>query len=504
MVTIRLGALAALLAALPIQEPRQPSQYDRDLRSCQAEVKQLRDQLTVQRREYKELEGRIDECQTANRELRSKLGQAGRGDGDAQPPQDCRRLEARLKECETARSNLAKENKDLSNKLAQAGRGGGDEKLRQDYRNLSQEFKNLEGRFDECQSARNNLAAANRDLNKRLAEAGRPAGDFEAQFRTAQATAERYRTQNAALLSEKNQIAGQLADLGRRRDELDRQLQTANLSLQQSRDEIARLSAFRAGQSSTGASGGGSSSQPSQNPGDAQIDRSSARPASHNVGAVLLRSKTSTPQQQQKESETRTWSYDEGGKRHVIRELVIGTLELTYETSIAPGTKVPMEATFTPHPILQRAPDRATEDPILWYIELRFESTRIAGNYNKARSGKPQQRELNPQGGKETWDWELTAPEDFNQDKSAVIVDAGYKEPGLEKEWLPDIAREPLVLSEKETPGAFAVAFRLLKENLTYALGLVSVIFGIWATYVSVKKGKLEVRLKEMELQPKS
>jgi hypothetical protein len=500
MVTMKLGALVALLAAaLTIQLQRQPSPDDRDSQSCQAEVKKLRDQLAGQRREYKELEGRFSECQTANRELRSKLGQAGRGDGDERPTQDCRRVEARLKECESARDKLAKENRDLSNKLAQAGRGDGDERLRQDYKNLRQEFKNLEGRFDECQNARNNLATLNRDLNNKLSQGtSGPSREFEERLRTAQETANRYRTQNAALVREKDQLAGQLADLGRRRDELDRQLQTANLNLQQSRDEVARLSGSTASQRSgdSRSATGESSSQSGEN------DQSSVRPASHNVGAILLRSKTSNPQPQ-KESETTSWSYEEGGKRHVIRELVIGTLELTYETSIAPGTKVPMEATFTPHPILQRAPNQATVDPILWYIELRFESTRITGNYNKGRSGKPQQRELNPQGGKETWDWELVAPEDFNQDKSAVIVDAGYKEPGSEKEWLPDIAREPLVLSEKETPGAFAVAFRLLKENLTYALGIVSVIFGIWATYVSVKKGRLEVRLKEMELQPK-
>ena len=503
MVAIKLGALAAILAALPLQVERQPAPYDRDLRSCQAEVKQLRGQLAEQRRDYKSLEARFNESEIArdnltkeNRELSSKLAQAGRGDGDSRPTQDCRRLEARLKECETARNNLAKENKDLSNKLAQAGRGEGDEKLRQDYRNLRQEFKNLEGRFGECQTERNNLAATNRDLNKKLAQGtGGPTSNFEAQFRTAQATAERYRIQNAALLREKDLLAVQLADLGKRRDELDRQLQTANLNLQQSRAELA---AFRAGQQGSTGPGEAGSSQ-----GDTQNDGSPKRPASNNVGAILLRSKTSNPQQQQAESETLTWSYDEGGKRHVIRELVIGTLELAYETSLAPGAKVPMEATFTPHPILQRRPGQPTEDPTLWYIELRFESTRINGNYNKARSGKPQLRELNPLGGKETWDWELIAPEDFNQDKSSVIVDAGYREPGSEQEWLRDIAREPLVLSEKETPGAFAAAFTFFKENLTYALGIVSIIFGIWATYVSVKKGKLEVRLKEMELQPK-
>src|SRR6185503_481654 len=223
MVAIKLGALAAILAALPLQVERQPAPYDRDLRSCQAEVKQLRGQLAEQRRDYKSLEARFNESEIArdnltkeNRELSSKLAQAGRGDGDSRPTQDCRRLEARLKECETARNNLAKENKDLSNKLAQAGRGEGDEKLRQDYRNLRQEFKNLEGRFGECQTERNNLASANRDLNKKLAQGtGGPTSNFEAQFRTAQATAERYRIQNAALLREKDLLAVQLADLGK-------------------------------------------------------------------------------------------------------------------------------------------------------------------------------------------------------------------------------------------------------------------------------------------------
>src|SRR5262245_14303004 len=287
MVTVKLGALAALLAALPIQVQRQPSPYERDPRSCQAEVKQLRDQLASQRREFKDLEGRFGECQTArdnlateNRDLNRKLTQQRRDDSEPQTSRECRRLEAQLKDCESARDKLAKENRDLSNKLAQGGRGEGDERLRR-------ELKKLESNLSDCQTERNNLAAANRDLNKRLSS-----GDFEERLRTAQAAAERYRTQYAALQREKEQLAGQVNEVSRHRDDLDRQLQAANLSLQQTRAELA---AFRSGQQGSSGTGETGSSE-----GNTQTDGSSRRPASHNVGAILLRAKTSSPQQTQK------------------------------------------------------------------------------------------------------------------------------------------------------------------------------------------------------------
>src|SRR5262249_21518472 len=45
-------------------------------------------------------------------------------------------------------------------------------------------------------------------------------------------------------------------------------------------------------------------------------------------------------------------SYEEDGRIHEIRELVIGTLEISYEKEQKANEKFPLKATFTPHPII--------------------------------------------------------------------------------------------------------------------------------------------------------
>ncbi len=196
--------------------------------------------------------------------------------------------------------------------------------------------------------------------------------------------------------------------------------------------------------------------------------------------------------------------YEENGKVHVIRELVIGTLQTVYDKAVKPGDKFPLKAIFKPHPII--APGTlqqpASEENISWFIELQYKPQKSQATYDQGQSGqKTARREIDPRGGEETWNWSVVSPPSFESDKSDLIVYAEYQigaQPGSQPK---DIVHEEILFKQIIEPGSISRGFAWLKENLTYLLGTITVLVGIWATWIKTKKDKLELRLKEKESQ---
>jgi hypothetical protein len=295
---------------------------------------------------------------------------------------------------------------------------------------------------------------------------------------------------------------------------LQQQLGAANLELTQSRSDNARLLATKTNldlqvaelERQMKVAGVTVSKQPIPNPPTSPPPKDDKRGApadlAYSPQALLKWSRTTLQEHSFGKEGRADLSYEKDGKTHHVRELVIGTLETEYDAKVRPGTSFPVKATFTPHPIM-RIPHAA--DLYAWHLELDYQSSRIKDvQYNTEKSGrKARRREIVLDGPAETWVWELTAPADFQKDRSDIIVYAGYSIPNQEPEMM-DITREPVELTEKETPSAFALALAFIKDNLTYILGLISVLVAIWATLISIKKGRLEVKLKEMELAPKA
>lgn len=198
-----------------------------------------------------------------------------------------------------------------------------------------------------------------------------------------------------------------------------------------------------------------------------------------------------------------TWSYDADGKTHVITELVIGTLKTEYEKEVKPGSDYQLKATFEPHPILNpRRVEGSSAEDVKWYMELSYLSNKIKFVYDPELSGrKEQRREIQVSNQKETWGWKISPPANFEKDKSEIVVYAGYKLASEEKP-LEDLDRLSVEISEKEVPGTFTVFWGFIKDNLSYILASIGTILGIWLTYVSIQKSRLEVKLKELELSP--
>lgn len=218
---------------------------------------------------------------------------------------------------------------------------------------------------------------------------------------------------------------------------------------------------------------------------------------------VLNLAKVQGLEKAQKGEAGATWSYDADGKTHVITELVIGTLKTEYEKEVKPGTDYQLKATFEPHPILNpHRVEGSSADEVRWYMELSYLSNKIKFAYDPELSGrKEQKREIQVSNQKETWGWKITPPANFEADKSEIIVYAGYKLANEEKP-LEDLDRLSVEINEKEVPGTLSVIWGFIKDNLSYILATIGTILGIWLTYVSIQKSRLEVKLKEVELSP--
>src|SRR5215216_5235594 len=205
-------------------------------------------------------------------------------------------------------------------------------------------------------------------------------------------------------------------------------------------------------------------------------------------GELFSLAKTSQEESQQGDLPVAT-TYEENGKKYIIRDLVIGTLKLEYDKNVHPGEKVTLKAAFIPHPVLNldNLPP-ASEEKTIWYMKLEYNSQKSKVSYNELESGnKPQSRIINPRAGEEVWAWDIVAPKEFRLDSSDLFMHIGYKL-GNQNDNIS--IREKVEFSEITVPGLWSKAVTAIKDNLTYILGVLSAIIGIYAAIVSTQKTK--------------
>lgn len=478
-----------MVLVFPLGSPntQKSGECERDLAQCQAMVKQLNDQLRGSEKSIGSLKQQLNEARLESEKWRQAY-QAIANAGS----KDCEQQIASAKlEAERYCGGLSKQVADLRNRLADSSKALNDckaaaqkesERWKQENAKNLAEIANLKKQVDALHSG---PAELEKQLNAAKQEAERYRGDFE------QLSAQNndLKTRYSNLNSEVSNLNNQILNLTRSRDSLQQQMGVASQDLNRLRSENSRLSATNS----------------NLNRQVAELERGlwGAR-VPYNPQALLTLSKPIDDHSvENRDRACRTCEKD--GKLHVTTELVIGTLETIYDPIVRPGKSFPVKARFTPHPILNVPQSATLADPITWSLELRYYSIGITDvRYDTEMSGmKAPIRKIKLDGSTETWGWQVTAPANFQKDLSEITVYAGYSLSN-EDPTLMDITREPVNLTEKETPGAFSVAIAFTKDNLTYILGVISVLVAIWATLISIKKGKLEVRLKEMELAPKA
>jgi hypothetical protein len=354
-----------------------------------------------------------------------------------------------------------------------------------------------------CQTESRGLAA-------RIDRLTRSAADLNSKIREAQQEIERCRGQNGQMSRERDEARRQLAGLTQARDSLQRQLDEARLELKRQADSNSEVNAqFADLQKRSGNLDVQLASLNNQISADKQTiaalsSQLMALGQSGSTTASELTEAASRRAAAQPEGQV-VARYEENDQVHLIRELVIGTLHTIYPKEVKGGAAFTLKAIFRPHPIITPGTfGRATQEAITWYIDLQYASQRSQVSYDRSQSGeKIERRQVDPSGSEETWAWRVLPPESFDSDLSDLIVYAEYETrsgPGDRK----DIVHEPIGFSEMTEPGVLSSIFGLIKENISYLLGLLSIAVGIWATIIGTKKDKLEVRLKELELRLKA
>jgi hypothetical protein len=195
--------------------------------------------------------------------------------------------------------------------------------------------------------------------------------------------------------------------------------------------------------------------------------------------------------------------FEQNGKIHIVRELVIGTLYTEYDKEVKAGDSIRLKAVFKPHPILNLGGlAGATEERIRWYTELQYNSQKSKVDYDdKESGGKQLRRELDPSGSEETWVWTVTPQVNFRTDVSDLILYAGYRIGDDDRK--NDVLRESIKITEASVPGLVSRVFRSLRENSSTILSVLSAFLLIWSTLLAVKKTRLETSVKGLELEIK-
>jgi len=399
---------------------------------------------------------------------------------------------------------------------------------------------NNQGALESCQAENRRLATSNKNLNDATARMKEQLGGLNQQLSTAQAEAARLRGENANLTA-------RLRDLQTRPDALQTQLDSAKQQLQKYQQDYQqlvssnaelksqiteltrgyeqRLSALKkesdgyksnSDQLSTQlkdlqlqlTSQGQSLSAANKNlqtSNQTILDQSKqliSQGQSPNQPEAVLALAKAAQERGSKEGTSSVITCDENGRVHVIRELVIGTLDTDYPKEITPGGTLTLNAVFKPHPIITPGvvAESAARDVINWFIELNYKPQKSQATYDQRTSGlKPERRQVDPNGSDEKWAWTVNAPAEFDLDSSDLIVFADYKM-GETTSQPKDIVHEKITFAALKVPGAIVRGFNWLKEYLTWILTILTLAFGIWGTYVKTQKDKLEYELKKKEV----
>lgn len=212
----------------------------------------------------------------------------------------------------------------------------------------------------------------------------------------------------------------------------------------------------------------------------------------------LIESSQQTPEQNNYDG----WSYEEHGKVHIVKDLVIGTLKVSLDKAeAAPNEPVNIVAVFTPHPVLKRANFAgATEEKISWYIEVKYSPEKIKDfqYVEELSNSKPLKREVNTES-PERWTWRVIPRDNFQIDKPHIIGNISYQMGNDNRQV--DFNPERLEIREKYIPGLITIAFKWLKENATIILSILASFLTLVTTILAIEKVKVDTKISKYQLK---
>jgi predicted nucleic acid-binding Zn-ribbon protein len=351
--------------------------------------------------------------------------------------------------------------------LRRQGGGGASNELaaaRSEIANLKEKLSNAEQALRNLREQTAPLRTENERLKSENGGLQNSKRELETKLRTAENNLSELRQQSAPIRSERDNLRGQLGEQQTRLAALQKQYDAlsvaANSNKEASETMAAKFSAC--------------TEQLEKNPGvllDTAIASLTASGAGGSGGSG---------------SDTAIRIDGTQGKTHIIRDLVIGTLDISFDSKeVRPDHSFPLKAVFKPHPVLQPGSlQGADERNITWHIEMQYAPKHLTATYDRQQSGNKEPRRTVDATEEQTWVWQLQTTKDFESDLSDLILFAGYELQGDSK--TRDLLREPIKLSIPPGPGFFA----LFKENLSWILGVIATILGICTGYLGLKQKK--------------
>lgn len=418
-------------------------------------------------------DSRLQECQTAVSKLRESLLSQGRDLKEAKAA--LASAESRLRELgpETERlrsqnTALAQENARLSDEAGQmAALRGERDRLSSQLSSLRSDLNGIKGERDRLQAERNDLSG---QLNS-----------LQANVRGLKADMDGVTTERDGLIAERNKLRADSAGLTIERDKL----RVDNAGLVAERDALKKSEGDLSGHLNELQSRSDALFEAFGQSRDKLDQLKSPAATMSLIAARNAESATQSP----------PVVIEEAGKVHVIRDLAIGILNLTYEKELKPGVPFRLTAELKPNRVLDfRGLKGAEEVPIRWFVELQYDPQTSKAEYNKKASGdKDSKRELRPGDPTETWIWDMKPSDKFETDESPLIVYAAYEMPdGQDRQ---EAGRQNVQFHVQRSPGLIAEAFGFVKNNLSVLLGALAAAFGLAAAYLAYQRQKAETQL---------
>lgn len=385
-----------------------------------------------------------------------------------------RELAAQQRSYENLKNELARVNRELEALRRQGGGGASGElaAARKEITDLREKLANAEQALNNLRQQTAPLRTENARLTSENRELQNSKRDLETKLRTAENNLAELRRQSAPIQSERDALRSERDNL---RGQLGEQ-QTRLAALQKQHDELsAAANSNREASEALAARFSACTEQLEKNPG-VLLDTAIAAQTISGTGAGGGGGS----------GDTAIRIDGSEGKTHIIRDLVIGTLDISFDSDeVRAGHSFPLKAVFKPHPILKPGSLQGVDERnITWHIEMQYAPQRLTATYDRQQSGNKDTRRTVDATEEQTWVWQLNTAKDFESDLSDLILFAGYEMQGDSK--TRDLVREPIKLAIPPGPGFFAI----FKENLNWILGVIVALLSIYSGWITMKPRK--------------
>lgn len=199
----------------------------------------------------------------------------------------------------------------------------------------------------------------------------------------------------------------------------------------------------------------------------------------------------------EKEREVKSVDYTNAQKRYLVRDLVLGTLRVSFVPEVSPKSPADLELEFEPHTMLSRkvlGQSVPSDEVVKWHVRPEYHAKSIGSTYDFDQSGrKAEERTLDLGGGnKETWVWRISALKDFRSDSSDLVFYLGYETAQGEKKES-DVWREKITWIEKIEPGLVARISSWFGPSFSWVLGILAALASAWASWKTIQLRRLEL-----------